>query len=105
MFLVKQVPSNPLVVLPATPIMLPGEAATLIVPKLPPLARGSNSVEEYYRGIYDVCVYFGTREHPGKIKAVTRSCRELVRRLWLKRWHKDATQGWEWPIEESGQGG
>ena len=98
-------PSNPLITLPTLLPLSPQEAATLTVPKLPPLVRGENAVGEYYRGIFDVCLYFGTREHPGQLKAVTRSCREMVRRLWLKRWDKDATQGWEWPLEELEHGG
>ena len=99
-------PPNPLVVLPTPLPLSPEDAATLAVPKLlPPVDRGPGTVEEYYRGIFDVCLYFGTREHPGRLKDVTRSCKEMVRRLWLKRWDKDATQGWEWPLEELGQGG
>ncbi len=98
--------SSPKQVILPTPLPLsPQVAATLTIPKSPVLVRGISSAGEYYRGIYDVCIYFGAKEHPGQRVAVTRSCKELVRRLWLKRWHKEATQGWEWPLEEVGNGG
>ena len=93
------------VILPATLPLSPQVAATLIIPKSPVLVRGISSAGEYYRGIYDVCIYFGAKEHPGKRVAVTRSCKELVRRLWLKRWDKESTYGWEWPLKEVESGG
>jgi hypothetical protein len=50
---------------------------------------GPDARAEYYRAVYDVCVYqTGQRE----------KCLEVIPGYIQKRWYEDPSPGWEWPL-------
>lgn len=63
------------------------------------------SREQYYRGIYDVCAYFGVREHPGRRKDVERACRVVIDRALKKDWYETPSPNWKWPLPKEGDSG
>lgn len=70
----------------------PGPTPTVIDP----------SREQYYRGIYDVCVYYGVREHPTEEggRLVKIACKELIARVIIKKWYENESLDWTWPLEK-----
>ena len=51
---------------------------------------------EYYRGIFDVCIFSGRNE--AAPERVFMACREVVRRAMAQNWFEMPSREWEWPL-------
>lgn len=56
--------------------------------------------EQYYRGIYDVCVYYGLKTDKER-EFVQQACLDYVHVIHQRKWYEKASKGWQWPIKDS----
>jgi hypothetical protein len=82
-----------------------GQPATTVTP--PPIKTPTpNSADigdpeaEYYRAIFDVCMYSARKVDIPKERAVE-GCRLFTRQTMQQKWFKEPSQEWEWPLPAS----
>jgi hypothetical protein len=90
--------------LPTSSLVAPraAEAKAMPAPTAQAIPRAELALEtqesriEYYRGIFDVCVFSGRNEAaPEKVFI---ACREVVRRAVAQNWFETPSREWEWPL-------
>lgn len=64
-----------------------------------PSATPDPAQEQYYRGMYDVCYYYGTHEHFSVKEKVKETCQGLIDMARKRNWYEMTTPGWRWPAE------
>lgn len=52
---------------------------------------------EYYRAIFDLCIFSANEAKVVREKAV-RGCREFVRQAMNGHWFEEPSKDWEWPL-------
>jgi hypothetical protein len=78
------------------------EAKAMAVPTAPATPRDELALEiqesriEYYRGIFDVCVFSGRNQ--AAPEEVFAACHEVVRRAVAQNWFETPSKAWEWPL-------
>ena len=61
-------------------------------------ASGSTPQEQYYRGVYDICTYYGLKAGH-KPAYVEKACKAYTAE-WVKAKRFDkASRNWEWPLK------
>lgn len=90
--------------LPASLVVAPQatEAKAIPAPPAQAIPRDELALEtqesriEYYRGIFDVCVFSGRNEAvPEKVFI---ACHEVVRRAVAQNWFEMPSREWKWPL-------
>jgi hypothetical protein len=90
--------------LAASPAVAPlaAEAKAMAAPTAQASPREELALEtqesriEYYRGIFDVCVFSGRNEAaPEKVFI---ACNEIVRRAVAQNWFEMPSREWKWPL-------
>lgn len=52
---------------------------------------------EYYRAVFDVCIYSAHKAGAAPETAVS-GCQDFVRRAIAGNWFEEPSRGWEWPL-------
>ena len=67
--------------------------------QLTAIAADALAVEEYYRGGYDVCVFFATSPYMQlDVYAAMAACSEAMSGSFAGNWHLAPSSGWAWPL-------
>jgi hypothetical protein len=63
----------------------------------PKSAATGDAQVEYYRAVFDVCLYAAREANIPRQKALT-GCQEFTRRALKNNWFEKPSKGWEWPL-------
>ncbi|HXV97304.1 MAG TPA: hypothetical protein VEC93_02705 [Anaerolineae bacterium] len=66
-------------------------------PAPPTSANGSDPEAEYYRAIFDVCMYSAGKANVPPEKAIE-GCRLFTRQTMQQEWFSEPSREWEWPL-------
>ena len=72
-------------------------AVILILSAIPSSANSAEA--EYYRGIYDLCFYYGIKSGHKKTLVID-ACKIYTAHIVAKDWFGQASPGWEWPLKK-----
>jgi hypothetical protein len=66
------------------------------------LRRANNQKRiEYYRGVYDTCLYAGYLGNVPMEKSI-KNCLEFTDLARKSKWFEQDSPGWQWPIDRTG---
>ncbi len=66
-------------------------------PAEPERLNTANAEEEYYRAVFDVCMYSAAQADIAREKALE-GCQDFVRRSMNGSWYEEPSHDWEWPM-------
>jgi hypothetical protein len=66
-------------------------------PAPPTSANGDDPEAEYYRAIFDVCMYSAGKANVAPEKAIE-GCRLFTRQTMQQEWFRQPSREWEWPL-------
>lgn len=52
---------------------------------------------EYYRGLFDACIFFGVNYFSSAIEIAIRECGKFVDSAYANEWHKEESNGYKSP--------
>lgn len=84
---------------PPTATPLPEATATPLPTSLPvpDSVDTTDAKSEYYRAIFDVCMYSAQKVEVPREKAVA-GCHLFTRQTMKQKWFEEPSQEWEWPL-------
>ena len=65
----------------------------------PAYAYAPSNEGEYYRGIYDLCLYLGKKYTEHSEATLAKSCFTFVGEVVKNEWYESPSKGWHWPLK------